>query len=154
VIGPAANVFLHGSAGYHGTNQHLVSPREGITRRSGSAITVSFVPGTILAGGGGVATTAIPDSLLRTPDGEPGLRGESFSNRTLAGTPSLTRTDPNVDFKWENGSPAPGLPSDDFSVRWTGKLVPKSSGHYLLSVTGDDGYRLSLDGKRIVEDWT
>src|SRR5690606_32135749 len=44
--------------------------------------------------------------------------------------------------------------SDGFSARFTGKLVPQKSGHYLLSITGDDGYRLSLDGKRIIEDWT
>lgn len=39
-------------------------------------------------------------------------------------------------------------------MRWTGKLVPNASGQHLLSVTGDDGYRLSLDGKVLVEDWT
>jgi beta-glucosidase len=153
LIGPAAGAFLHGSSGYHGNNDHLITPRDGIVRRAG-AMTVSWVPGTILPSGRGVSTTIVPEKLLRTPDGKPGLRGEYFSNRNLSGAPALTRVDSSVDFSWGNGSPATGLPSDDFSVRWTGQWRPEKGGHYLISVTGDDGYRLSLDGKRIVEDWT
>jgi beta-glucosidase len=153
VIGPAADVFLHGSAGYHGSNQHLVTLRDGLVRRAGSATKVSFVAGTALPGGEGFPTAIVPETLLRTPDGRPGLRGEYFANRTLAGAPSLSRVEPTLDFAWGNGSPA-GLPSDDFSARWTGKLVPNASGQYLFSITGDDGFRLSLDGKRIIEDWT
>ena len=153
VVGPAAKVFLHGSNGYHGTNAHLVAPLAGIERRAGTAIAVSFAAGTALPGGDGVAMSAIPETWLRTPDGQPGLRGQYFTGRDLSGPPVLTRTDATVDFGWGDGAPAPGLPADDFSVRWTGKLVPKASGRYALWVTGDDGYRLSLDGKRIVEDW-
>jgi len=154
VIGPAASVFLHGSAGYHGTNQHLVTPREGIERRAGNATAVSFIAGTVLPSGQGMATVVVPETMLQTPDGKPGLKAEYFANKNLADAPALTRADAKLDFPWRDGAPAPGLPTDGFSVRWTGKLTPKTSGHYLLSVTGDDGYRLSLDGKRIVEDWT
>jgi beta-glucosidase len=154
VIGPAANVFLHGSAGYHGTNNHLVTPHDGIMRRAGSAMSVSFVAGTVLPSGEGFPMAVVPESMLRAPGGEPGLRGEYFSNRTLSGAPALRRVDPKLDFAWENGSPAAGLPSDDFSARWTGKLTPIASGNYVLAITGDDGYRLSLDGKVILEDWT
>jgi beta-glucosidase len=154
VIGPAAGVFLHGSTGYHGTNQHLVTARDGILRRAGSAVTVTFAAGTVLPSGEGFPTSAVPESMLRTPDGKPGLRAEYFANRTLSGPAALTRVDANLDFAWANDAPAPSLPSDDFSVRWTGKLIAKTSGQYLLSITGDDGYRLSLDGKRLLEDWT
>ena len=154
VLGPAANVFLHGSSGYHGSNGHLVTALDGIKARAGAAaVTVSFAAGTSLPGGEGVAMSAVPEAWLRTPDGQPGLRAQYFNGRDLSGQPLLTRNDPTVDFGWGDGAPAPGLPSDDFSVRWTGKLVPKTSGRYALWVTGDDGYRLSIDGKRIVEDW-
>ena len=154
IIGPAAGTFLHGSAGYHGSNNHLITPRDGILQRAGTAMAVSYQPGTVLASGEGVETRAVPDTFLRTPDGKPGLRAEYFSNRDLSGAPSLTRIDPTVDFAWGNGSPAQGLPSDEFSARWTGKLVPKVTGHYLLSIRGDDGYRLSVDGKEVLQDWS
>jgi len=154
VIGPGADVFLHGSAGYHGTNQHLVTPRSGIARRAGSATTVSFVAGTALPSGEGYPTAAVPESMLRTADGQPGLRADYFSNRNLSGAPALSRIDTKLDFAWGNGAAATGLPPDDFSVRWTGKLMPNKRGHYLLSISGDDGFRLSLDGKLILEDWS
>jgi beta-glucosidase len=154
VIGPAASVFLHGSAGYHGTNDHLVTAHDGIARRAGSAMTVSFVAGTALPSGAGVPTTPVPEQLLRAPSGQPGLRAEYFANATLSGAPALTRVDPKLDFSWSNDAPAASLPADNFSVRWTGKLIPNASGHYLLSITGDDGYRLTLGDKQIIEDWT
>ncbi len=154
VIGPAAGAFLHGSAGYHGTNDHLVSARDGLARRAGSATTITFAAGTVLPSGEGFPTMVVPETLLRAPEGQPGLRGEYFSNPTLAGSPALTRLDSKLDFSWQEGAPEKSLPSDGFSVRWTGKLVPKETGHYLLSLAGDDGYRLSLDGKVVVDDWT
>jgi beta-glucosidase len=154
VIGPAAGVFLHGSTGYHGLNKHLVTPRDGIVRRAGSAVTVTYAGGTVLPSGEGFPTKPVPESMLRTPDGRPGLRGEYFSNRTLAGAGTMTRVDSKLDFTWGNGAPAPGLPTDEFSIRWTGKLTVPTGGQYLLSISGDDGYRLSLDGKRVLEDWT
>jgi beta-glucosidase len=154
IIGPAAGTFQHGSPGYHGSNGHLVTPREGIERRAGSATAVSFVAGTILPGSPIATSQLVPETWLRTPDGQPGLRGQYFANRDLSGEPALTRTDRNVEFAWGNGSPAPSLPADGFSVRWTGKLVPPASGRYVLTVTSDDGSRLSLDGKRVLDDWT
>ena len=154
LLGPAAGAFLHGSAGYHGSNNHLVTPREAISRRVGDAIAISFVPGTFLPGGAGESMSTVPDTLLRTPDGQPGLRGEYFPNATLAGEPAMVRVDPKVEFSWLDGAPTKDLPPDSFSARWTGTFRPKVSGHYLLTVTGDDGYRLSLDKKVIIEDWT
>jgi beta-glucosidase len=90
--------------------------------------------------------------MLRTPDGN---LGSAASTRTAPFRRARPiPIDTTLDFAWGNGSPATGLSPDDFSVRWTGKLVPKTSGNYVLAITGDDGYRLSLDGKVLVEDWT
>jgi beta-glucosidase len=46
------------------------------------------------------------------------------------------------------------VPADDFSARWTGKIVPTVSGKYRLGAIADDGVRVYLDGKLIAEDWT
>jgi beta-glucosidase len=90
----------------------------------------------------------VPASALRD------LKAEFFANRKLEGAPALTRDEQAVDFDWGMSGPAPGLPADDFSARWTGKLVPAVSGKYRLGATADDGLRVYLDGKLIVEDWT
>jgi beta-glucosidase len=93
--------------------------------------------------------------VLTPPPGHTGqgLLGEYFVGKERAGTPALVRVDPTVDFHWELAAPAPGLPEDGFSVRWTGKLIPPKSGLYALGLLSDDGSRLYLDGKLVVDDW-
>jgi beta-glucosidase len=101
-----------------------------------------------------LSVVPVPESALRGPDGERGLRAEYFANPNLEGSPTLKRVDEAVNFDWGMSNPAPGLPADDFSVRWTGKLVPSVSGKYHLGAIADDGVRVYLDGKLIAEDWT
>jgi beta-glucosidase len=50
--------------------------------------------------------------------------------------------------------PERALPDDDFSVRWTGQLLPPVSGRYELTVAGDDGFRLWVDGRAVMNEWT
>lgn len=154
VIGPAASLFMHGSQGYHGTNDHLIAPLEGIKARAGKDVSVAFVAGTVLPSGAGLPTSPLPEALLSTPDGKPGLAGEYFPNTDLSGAPALERREAQVDLDWGGNSPGEGVPPDGFSARFRGKLTPKETGQYLLSVTGDDGYRLLLDGKALIVDWT
>jgi beta-glucosidase len=83
-----------------------------------------------------------------------GLRGEYFDNNTLAGTPRLTRTDARVDFGWTLNSPGRGIPYDWYSVRWTGTLAIPPGGVRHIGVEGNDGYRLFIDGKVVIDNWT
>jgi hypothetical protein len=84
-----------------------------------------------------------------------GLRGEYFNNTDLKGKPRVTRIDRKIDFDWQRHSPVQGIPKENFSVRWTGKLGPvPETGEYHLEVRSDDGCRLFLDGKPLIDDWT
>ncbi len=96
----------------------------------------------------------IPPGLLRDPDGNPGLRGEYFDNEKLEGPPALVRTDPEIDFRWKMDPPAEGLPAEGFSVRWTGTLGPiPETGVYDLAVASDDGSRLWIGDRLVVDNW-
>ena len=78
----------------------------------------------------------------------------------------LSRIDRTVDFRWDRGAPTSdliargelpadrALGTDDFSARWTGALVPPTTGTYELTVTADDGVRLDVGGRRVIDDWT
>jgi len=83
-----------------------------------------------------------------------GLRAEYFANATLSGAPALVRTDPNIAREWQGNAPAPGLPVDDFSVRWTGELLPRYTEMHTFYVSSDDGVRLWLDGALVLDRWT
>ena len=67
---------------------------------------------------------------------------------------SVSRVDPKIDFAWGSGSPAPSLRADDFSARWTGELEPRLSETYTISTLSDDGIRLWLDGRLLIDNWT
>lgn len=83
-----------------------------------------------------------------------GLTGSYFANATLTGTPTVVRIDPFVNFNWSTGSPATGIPADNFSVRWTGYVVPKYSQKYTFYTQSDDGVRLWVNGVQLVNNWT
>jgi hypothetical protein len=42
----------------------------------------------------------------------------------------------------------------NFAARWTGRIDPPTSGTYRLTTVSDDGVRLWLDGKLLIENWT
>lgn len=90
-----------------------------------------------------------------------GILGEYFDNPELAGEPAFARRDVRVDFDWQErapgGSTSPGyqrVGADNFSVRWTGQVVPQFSETYTFHLTGDDGARLWLRPTGGVFDWT
>ena len=84
-----------------------------------------------------------------------GLRGDYFPNMTLTAPATQTRIDPQIDLWWSNGSPFPGtsFPSDNFSVRWTGTVVPRYSETYTFYLYEYDGARLWVNNQLVIDDW-
>ena len=62
------------------------------------------------------------------------------------------RNDDTLTFDWEWGPPAPGLPVDDFSVRWTleKEIDP---GTYRFTFHVDDGVRFYVDDNLLLDEW-
>jgi beta-glucosidase len=151
VIGPNADEATVLLGNYNGWNDQVVTPYAGIKAKLPKAKV-------ILARGTGLtpeSTLPIGPQYLRPVGAKPGqhgLRAEYFANKTLAGQPTIVRVDKALDFAWAKG-PAPGLPHEGFSVRWTGSLTPPASGEYTLAFTGDDGFRVWLDGNLVAENW-
>jgi hypothetical protein len=81
-----------------------------------------------------------------------GLQGDYFNSMGLTNL-ALERTDPNIDFNWGLGSPGTGVASNQFSVRWTGKIQPRYSEVYTFYLTADDGCRLWIDNQLLIDKW-
>ncbi|WP_019946862.1 PA14 domain-containing protein [Hymenobacter aerophilus] len=82
-----------------------------------------------------------------------GLTAAYFSNGSLAGQPVLKRQDAVVDFRWGMGAPAPGLPADNFSVRWEGLIAASSTGRYRFVAVTTDEVRLWVNGRMLLDTW-
>ena len=78
--------------------------------------------------------------------------GEYFGNATLGGSPYLTRSDPQINLNWAYGPPAGGMPTNYFSVRWTGTFH-FGEGSYRFYAKIDDGVRVFLDDQQIINGW-
>jgi beta-glucosidase len=151
VIGPNADEVAVLLGNYNGQPSRATTPLAGIRQHVSPQTTVLHAVGASLTE---LSVVPVPGSMLRGPNGEHGLKAEYFANKNLAGAPALSRIDPEINFDWGTGSPATGIPADQFSARWTGKLVPTVSGKYQFGAIADDGVRIYLDGKLIAEDWT
>jgi beta-glucosidase len=151
VVGPRGALVDGGGGSAFVTATHKVTLVDALREALGSKVRVDYAVGEITHDG----LEPIPAAALSPPPGHEGqgLLGEYFVGRDRAGTPKLTRVDATVSFHWELAAPAPGLPEDGFSVRWTGKLKPAKSGLYVLALRSDDGSRLYLDGKLMVDNW-
>jgi hypothetical protein len=79
--------------------------------------------------------------------------GSYFRSLNLTGQ-AIVRTDASVNFGWGRGSPDPSLDADGFSVRWAGLVRPRYTQTYTFYTVSDDGVRLWIDGRLIVDNWT
>ncbi|WP_230637796.1 glycoside hydrolase family 3 N-terminal domain-containing protein [Chryseobacterium sp. LC2016-29] len=95
----------------------------------------------------------VPSEFLSF-ENKKGLKGNYFSNSDLKGNPAFEKQDEQLNFKWSLYSPNPEkLQPDNYSVRWTGKLEAPNSGKYKLGLRGNDGFRLYLNGKLLIDNW-
>ncbi len=169
VIGPTADEVMSLLGNYYGTPAAPVTILQGIREAVGPKTKVLYSRGADLVEGREEARAVplIESTFMRPGAGsnEQGLKGEYFRGRDFAGAPAMTRVDSRIAFRWDRGAPtddlaargelsnAQALKGDDFSVRWSGELLPPTSGQYELVVGANDGVRLYLDDKLLVNGW-
>jgi hypothetical protein len=80
-------------------------------------------------------------------------RGEYYDNINFIGGPEFVRQDAAIDFNWGLGSPdAAELGTDRFAVRWT-RMLSLPAGRYQFNVTSDDGARLWIGDRLLIDGW-
>ena len=85
-----------------------------------------------------------------------GIQGQYYANTTFTGTPTANRVDSTLNFAdlTQPGVLPSGIPGTQyFSVRWSGFVKAPVTGAYTFSSESDDGIRVALDGKIIIDDF-
>lgn len=139
--------------GYSGPGSKKESILDGVRQALGSQTEIRYAPGP-----GRVVPdfVVVPAGALGSPLNSQevrGLTGEYFANPRLEGRPLITRTDARLDFRWTLNSPGRGIPFDWYSVRWTGSITVPQEGVHRVGIEANDGYRMYLDGKLVIDDW-
>ncbi len=65
-----------------------------------------------------------------------------------------TRLDFEIDFDWGTTPPFAQMQPNNYSVRWTGQIEAPVDGRYTFYTLSDDGVRLWIDNKLILDNWT
>jgi beta-glucosidase len=153
VIGPNAEVGVYQGGGSSIVRAHyVVHPLEAITARCGPDVTVVHE-----AGGTIERYQPKPDPTWFAPldaDGR-GLHVEYFDGRGVeSGGETVARRDVRS-VTWTWWTPPEGVADRrEFSVRWTGTLVPPRSGSWQFGLAAIGLARVHLDGELIVDNWT
>jgi beta-glucosidase len=169
VIGPTADEIMSLLGNYYGTPAAPVTILQGLREAVRPGTEILYSRGADLVEGREEPRAAeiIDSQFLRPAEGskERGLKAEYFRGKELRGTPLLTRVDSRIAFRWDRGgptddlvargelSPQQALGGDDFSVRWTGQLVAPTSGTYEITIGANDGFRLFIDDRELVNGW-
>jgi len=84
--------------------------------------------------------------------GSEGLLATYF-NDTAFKSNSFTRVDPEIDFHWKGGPPAPGISSNGCSIRWSGNLLVTNSGDYRFYIVSGAPIRFFINDKLLSNPW-
>lgn len=120
-----------------------VSVLEGIKNLVGDKVDVKYAPW---------ITTAFGYEPINKSFVPEGFKAEYFSNAELKGTPK-TRVEEEIFYDPASRPPDPIIPKAPMSTRWTGDLCPTVTGDYVLSLKTDDGCRMWVDGKLVIDAW-
>ncbi len=147
VIGPNADNWESLVGNYHGTPIQPVTFLEGVKNKVEPEIEVLYSEGSHLDENTH-NLKPVPSVYFETSEGVQGLKAEYYNNTKFEGTPVMERIDDKIDFSWQHKPISKDL-IDNFSVRWTGNIIPPATGKYEFGVFSKRGMKLLINGQEI-----
>lgn len=105
------------------------------------------------ASGASVNSNSASTTTLASAVSGTGLAATYYNNMDFTGT-TVQRIDPTINFNWGKVSPVAGISAGTYSARWLGQVQAVGSGNYRFQTVSDDGIRLWVNGKLIIDNWT
>ncbi|MFL5739647.1 MAG: glycoside hydrolase family 3 C-terminal domain-containing protein [Flavisolibacter sp.] len=153
VLGPNADNPISVLGNYNGTPSQIVTALQGIKNKLGNGVEVVYEK----------AVNFTNDTLLQYDDqssrfsfqGQQGFQAEYFNNKDLKGDAVAKRMESSITHSWNEGATViDTLKSANFSARFSSDFTPSRSGEQVMELDADDGYRLLVDGKEVLNAWT
>jgi len=137
--------------------KHETTPLEGIQNLLGEGVDVQFRN----VKGKGDQLKQLPETWIRTQDpssnrvgfGQPAFKVEYYNNTELKGQPAHTAYDKQIDFNKRRQRMPHGVRQKNISIRWSAIISPNQSGDYVLGAAIDDGVRIFVNNKPVVNQW-
>jgi beta-glucosidase len=142
VVGPLADWLMVGH--YGGYGRHEVTMVEGVK---------NLIPNANIFYEKGVEMRYFAYPAIDSIHYEGAIKAEYFDNAQLSGKPKFVKYENRIEYDWLDKSPQ-GIPNDNFSVRWTGKIKSPITGKVKIGATADDGVRVWLDEEMIIDMWS
>jgi PKD repeat protein/uncharacterized protein YraI len=80
-------------------------------------------------------------------------KAEYFDNPNVQEPPMVLRNEVDINYNWGPNPPAPGVPADNFSARWSRRVSVPENGNYLVRADVEGGVRLWVDGVLLIDSW-
>lgn len=147
LVGPNADQYVSGGGSSIVTPQHPVTILDGIQALVGPSVKITRIDFPSL-------DKSWMNRFAQHSTYESSLHAEYFNNPTLSGKPVLEKNEAYINHDWQDHLPNKQVTNESFSVRWTGKIKAAKTGPVTFAARSDDGIRIKLDGKTILQDWT
>ena len=144
-----ADAFAYGGGGSSKVNPWVIeSVVQGITTVAGQEIRVFYDEGV----SNRYESQLYERGVFETPEGQKGLQGQYFNNSACLGDPVLTRNDASINFSFrEDSPPVKGIGGRNYSIAWSGYIVPERSAEATIFVTAQGAYRLFLNQELVID---
>ena len=111
----------------------------------------SFTPTLTVSDGSLSASVTMSWGVTAVTTGT-GLFANYFNGSDLQSA-VFDRMDATVNQNWGTGSPDPRISADNFSVRWSGEVLPQYNETYTFKIVADNGARLWVNSNLLVYHW-
>ncbi len=152
IVGPNADNRISVLGNYNGVPSKIVTVVDGLKEKLGNNVEIIYEKGVNFTNDTLLVYTDLKKQF--TFNGQQGFKAEYYKGRELEGSPIITRTEAAVDHSWQRGDIiAKDLTATNFSARYTSTFTATSNGSTMLEVEADDGYRLKVNGKQVIDAW-
>lgn len=155
IIGPNAHPAMTGGGGSSLVEPlHPISLLEAVKQQVGDNVKVTYDEGVSTGEELPAGFFNNYDFYIKDKNGVKikGVNAEFYNNEKLQGDVVAIKTFDKLNIQREDFKVG-SISDESCSIRFTCYFSPEESADYLIAVAGDDGYRLFVDGEKVIEDW-